>query len=46
MAASVCSDDGGMNTYAAAQLGNFPILIGRLQRGAMLMDGVCYGVCV
>jgi hypothetical protein len=46
MAALVCLGDGGMNTYAAALLGNFPILIGRLQRGAMLMAGVHYGVCV
>jgi hypothetical protein len=45
MAASVCSGDGGMNTYAAAPLGNFPISIGWPQRGAMLTAGVCYGVC-
>ncbi len=34
-----------MNTYAAALLGNFPILIGRPWRGAMLTAGVCM-VCV
>jgi hypothetical protein len=46
MAALVCLGDGGMNAYAAALLSNFPISIGRPQRGVMLTAGVCYGVCV
>jgi hypothetical protein len=46
MAALVCSDDGGMNTYAAAPLSNFPISIGRPRWGAMLTARVRYGVCV
>jgi hypothetical protein len=46
MAALVCSGDGGMNTYAVAPLGYFPILVGRPRQGAMQTAGVCYGVCV
>jgi hypothetical protein len=46
MAALVCLGDGGLNTYAAAPLGNFPISIGWPRRGAMLMAGVHYSVCV